>query len=241
MNDTMKKRVLLASILANLGLIVVIAMIVVRLGGINYLAFKMTAGDDENGLVAGRASHFQYLDSRMPAGKIVFLGDSITATAEWSELLNNPNVVNRGIGGDSTKKILARVEAIARQKPSKVFIMAGINDLVTSTIPDTFERYLKIVQIIRKESPETKIYVQSALPVNNSLRNTKRNNSDVVALNVLLMGIEKTEKNVEWLDVRPALADPEGNLSKEYSFDGVHLNGPAYEKWKQLVQPKISG
>jgi lysophospholipase L1-like esterase len=235
-----KKWILSASLLLNVALLASIALFIIKLGGVNYLIFKMTAGDDENGLVAGRASHFKYLDSRMTPGKIVFIGDSITAMAEWSELLNNPNVVNRGIGGDSTKKILVRIEQIARQKPAKIFIMAGVNDLVTSTIPVAFERYSSIVRLIRQESPDTLIYVQSALPVNNDVRTTKRNNQDISALNDMLMGIEKTEKNVKWVDVRPVLTDSAGNLAEENTFDGIHLNGPAYEKWKSVVEPLVA-
>ena len=42
-------------------------------------------------------SQFEVL--RPPASPVVFLGDSITNRGMWSELLGNPRVVNRGIGG----------------------------------------------------------------------------------------------------------------------------------------------
>jgi lysophospholipase L1-like esterase len=56
----------------------------------------------------------------------------------------------------------------------------------------------------------------------------------------MLMGIEKTEKNVKWVDVRPVLTDSAGNLAEENTFDGIHLNGPAYEKWKSVVEPLVA-
>ncbi|MCF6306660.1 MAG: hypothetical protein L3J09_01760 [Flavobacteriaceae bacterium] len=39
---------------------------------------------------------------------IVFLGDSIIESANWDELFNNPNIVNRCISGDKTEGVLTR-------------------------------------------------------------------------------------------------------------------------------------
>src|SRR5262245_42410399 len=65
-----------------------------------------------------------------PHDSIVFLGDSITELCHWSELLQNPSVLNRGIGGDTTQDILNRVDQIYRLRPQKLFLMIGVNDLI---------------------------------------------------------------------------------------------------------------
>jgi len=60
---------------------------------------------------------------------IIFLGNSITAGAEWSELLQNQHARNRGISGDITFGVLERLDEVTEGKPAKVFILIGINDI----------------------------------------------------------------------------------------------------------------
>ena len=85
-------------------------------------------------------------------GDIVFLGNSITAGGkDWSERLNEPNIKNRGIGGDVTEGVLARLDELIYFKPRTVFLLIGINDLWNLT-PDNppaeyvGENILKIAQ-----------------------------------------------------------------------------------------------
>lgn len=37
---------------------------------------------------------------------IVFLGDSIIEGANWDELFDNPNILNRGVSGDTSEDVL---------------------------------------------------------------------------------------------------------------------------------------
>ena len=69
------------------------------------------------------------------ASDIIFLGNSITAHAEWAELLENPHVKNRGISGDITFGVLQRLKEVTEGKPAKVFLLIGIND-ISRNIPD---------------------------------------------------------------------------------------------------------
>ena len=45
-------------------------------------------------------------------GKIIFLGNSITEFGDWQKLLNDTTVVNRGIAGDNTFGVLARLDDV---------------------------------------------------------------------------------------------------------------------------------
>src|SRR5690349_7111909 len=98
---------------------------------------------------------------------IVFLGNSITAGVDWMELLGNPHARNRGISGDITFGVLERLSEVTEGKPAKVFILIGIND-ISRNIPDSLilQNYQQIIQRIKKESPVTKIYFYTLLPVN---------------------------------------------------------------------------
>ena len=46
--------------------------------------------------------------------------------------------------------------------------------------------------------------------------------------------------NIKYLDLNSHFKDSEGNLNREYSSDGLHLNGSGYQKWKNiLIQESI--
>ncbi len=101
--------------------------------------------------------------------EIIFLGNSITDIGEWAEIWKNHNVKNRGISGDNTFGVLARLDEVLSSKPKKIFIMIGINDIAKNT-PDSVivANYKKIIDIITGQSPKTTIIVQSILPTNNN-------------------------------------------------------------------------
>src|ERR1700730_1769722 len=63
--------------------------------------------------------------SKVETASIVMLGDSHTEGAPWRELTGCPNLVNRGIGGDTTAKLLARLDDVLKLKPRAVFLMIG--------------------------------------------------------------------------------------------------------------------
>lgn len=100
-------------------------------------------------------------------GKIIFLGNSITEMGDWKKVLNDSTVINRGIGGDITFGLLNRLKDITNRKPSKIFLLIGIND-IGKDIPETviMDNYLKIIKELHGKCPQTKIFVQSVLPVN---------------------------------------------------------------------------
>lgn len=90
---------------------------------------------------------------------IVFIGNSITNGAEWSELFPQKRVKNRGISGDTSEEVYDRLEAIVKDKPAKIFILIGINDISRGIEVETIVQNMKqIVEKIQNESPKTKIY-----------------------------------------------------------------------------------
>ena len=67
--------------------------------------------------------------------KIVFLGNSIIeAGNNWNEKFGVDNIVNRGISGDFTEGVLARLDEIIYYKPLAVFILIGINSSTLNII-----------------------------------------------------------------------------------------------------------
>ena len=69
--------------------------------------------------------------------KIVFLGDSITeGGGDWNNYFDTKNIVNRGISGDTTLGVLARLNEICFYKPISLFLLIGINDIFNSDSPN---------------------------------------------------------------------------------------------------------
>jgi hypothetical protein len=96
---------------------------------------------------------------------VVMLGDSITAGGEWSELFPYLQIRNRGIAGDTTAGVLARLQQIIDRKPAAVFLKIGTNDLTRGPErPVSYQQYRDIVSRIQAGSPGTDIYLQSVLP-----------------------------------------------------------------------------
>src|ERR1700722_19716232 len=108
----------------------------------------------------------QFAREPIVPGSIIFLGDSITAMADWSKVLNDSTVINGGVGGDITSRVLRRLKDITDRNPSKVFSLLGIND-IRKNIPAVViaDNYLRIIRGIHNKCPKTIIYVQGVLPV----------------------------------------------------------------------------
>lgn len=168
--------------------------------------------------------------------EIIFLGDSLTDRCEWAELFSNPNVKNRGLSGDKTDGVLDRLDEITESKPDKIFIMIGVNDIRHNVkIDSVIKNYNTIIKNIKKESPKTKIIIQSVLPVNNKIGKTKTTNIKVDSLNYLIKEIAK-KFNIPYVDINSKLKDDEGRLDKKYSEDGLHINGKGYLVWKSVIE-----
>lgn len=167
---------------------------------------------------------------------IVFLGDSITDWYPLDVFFEDAPYVNSGIAGNTTKDILDNLEErVYRYNPTKVFILIGTNDykenVKNSDISDDIR---KIVQEIKENRPNAKIYVQSIYPINNSddskinKENVEpRSNSEIEDTNKLIKELCK-EENVTYIDVYSELIASDGALDLRYTKDGLHLNDLGY-------------
>ena len=175
--------------------------------------------------------------------KIIFLGNSITEFGDWQKLLSDPSVINRGIAGDNTFGVLARLEDVNIRQPSKLFIKIGIND-ISQNIPVEIivKNILAIVERVRAKSPATKIYVHSILPTNDNVKNEYpeafNKNDQVRMVNGQLSQKAKTNKFI-YIDLDKEFKDKEGKLNVEYAeSDGLHLNEVGYQTWIRLLKEK---
>lgn len=179
--------------------------------------------------------------SKMPHRKneIVFLGNSITEHGEWQELIPDKPVINRGIGGDNTFGLLARVDEIVAAKPKTIFLLIGINDLARKLPYEVIlKNYRRIISKIRTGSPRTTLYIQSILPLNSSMTKApylEGRNPMQIELNKRLKELCR-EEGLTYIDLHPLFEDENQELKKELSIDGIHLKASAYIMWVNYLK-----
>lgn len=244
--------ILILSIIINILFVLTAVTLITKKGGFPYLIQKISDNfnpkqnkwDDVFApSYVDKTSQFKILPKIENA--IVFLGDSITAQGEWTELLANYNVQNniqnRGISGDTVTRILRRLDIILESKPRQVFVMVGINDLINAkkTIDETIAGYKEILMQFQTVIPNTQVFIQSVLPVNNQVYIFWQDNQNMISLNSKLKVLTQ-EFDYQYIDIFSHLLDSQGQLDAKYTTDGLHLNGQAYLVWKAAIKEYIA-
>ena len=175
--------------------------------------------------------------------KTVFLGNSLTEMFDVQYYFNDTTLLNCGIVGDFSEGLLKRLDAIIKLKPQKLFIEIGINDIIEKiSLPEICSNYEDLINQIRKESPETKIYIQSNLPVIINRPSLFTNSADV---NNLVLQENKNLRvlakkyNCTFIDIYSELIK-EKNMVTLFIPDGIHLTPEAYIIWTRVVKPYLS-
>jgi hypothetical protein len=157
---------------------------------------------------------------------IVFLGTSLTQGFPLQEIFNNCRLKNRGVSGNTTNDILNRLDEVVSGRPAKVFLEIGINDLIQKiSVDSTYYNIKEIITRIKKQSPKTKIYLQSAIPSDKS--------GNTQSLNALT----KTyclAHGITYINLYPAF-DNNGLLKQQLTVDGTHLTAQGYQLWKTEI------
>jgi lysophospholipase L1-like esterase len=165
---------------------------------------------------------------------VVFLGDSITEGGPWEEMFPELRVRDRGIGGDTTAGVLARLEQVTRAQPAKVFLLIGTNDLfLGSSEAEIVANIEEILERLKQETPDTEVYLQSVLPRGADYR------ARVEALNARLAEVA-IERGAGWVDLYPHFLDEQtGAIRAELSNDELHLLGPGYVLWRDQIEALV--
>ena len=198
----------------------------------------------------------EYRDHPIGKNKIVFLGNSITySMRHWDKKFNVKNIVNRGISGDYSDGILERLDEIIYYKPLAVFLLIGLNDFFddNTTRPGRTPEYvakniLTAAKTIKQGSPETKIFIQTIMPINNRQYLDEKPqvnflwstyypsvNQQINATNKIL----KENHEFEIIDLHPLYLNNDQSMKRNLSKDGVHLNENGYNIWIDRVKPLI--
>lgn len=171
-------------------------------------------------------------------GRVIFLGNSITEGGNWSQLFKTTPSLNRGISGDNTFGLLARLDEVLRHKPTKIFLLIGVNDL-SKNIPVSLviQNIFSIAGRVHAESPKTKLYVQSLLPVNPTHKKFParfNKQADIDAINAQLKKYGEP-LHYTFVNINAEFLDASSKLDLKYTTDGLHLNAAGYAHWASFI------
>ena len=178
-------------------------------------------------------------------GAILFVGDSITDDCEWNELFDNPDILNRGIDGNHSASVLSRVHELTRHQATKLFLAVGTNDLPWNTVDQVMANVESFCDILAEESPGTKIYIQSVLPVGPrpmfmDMGDSDEKNRLIVALNERYR-LFCEERGYTYIDNHSLFLSEDGKgLDPVWGSDDLHLKGSAYLVWKKNVEAFVN-
>ncbi|MEP6671792.1 MAG: GDSL-type esterase/lipase family protein [Chthoniobacter sp.] len=171
------------------------------------------------------------------ANSVVFFGDSITQG--WGSLAKDfPNlkVSNRGISGDTTRGLRARLQGdVLDLHPKAVSILIGTNDLDQGGEPEVVVENLKaIVSALHAADPKMPVVINKVMP-----RGPKPDlfPDKIRRLNALYEEAFKNDAQVCFCDTWALFDDGNGSCKKEEFPDMLHPNASGYAKWTTALQP----
>jgi len=168
---------------------------------------------------------------------VVFLGNSITNGSNFQSYFQDVKIVNLGYSGDIIPSMIDRVEMVQAVNPEKIFIMAGTNDLAHVSIEKYVERYTALIIKLKKELPDARLYLQSVLPVNHSMRRDYASNNKIEEANVEVAKLAQ-QYGCTYINLYD-LYEEEGEMKIELTRDGVHLKPEAYGIWADAIRERV--
>jgi len=188
-----------------------------------------------------RVQIFRREAGSIPKDGIVFLGDSITEGFRVKEYFPDLNVINRGISGDKIGGwqyygILDRLDtSVFNLKPKALFILIGINDIVfwDTPEPEMEKGYHAVFAELKRGAHGVEIYIQSLLPT--SGEEFGRFNVKINIWNTKIQSMV-LEYGFVYLDIATVFMDEMGDMNKEMTTDGLHLNEKGYDLWAESIK-----
>lgn len=176
---------------------------------------------------------FSIEDITLEETKIIFnekhamaVGDSMAEGLDCYGVLNKENVVwHRGRRIDTMSADLEKVKAY---NPSFLFLAYGANDIKswTSNVDGWIAKYREAIMKIQSELPNTKIIVNSVLPVSDYATANDPSFTYQPMYNDALKNLAK-ELGIQFLENGVYLAD----RVNSFSADGVHPKVPFFQNW----------
>jgi lysophospholipase L1-like esterase len=172
-------------------------------------------------------------------GAVVFAGDSLTEGFKTlDKAFPNLKVANRGIGGDTSRGLLFRFkEDVLDLNPKAIVLLIGGNDLSAHADPKAIESNIaEMIDMARKQNPSVPIVLCQMTPRDHPKAPTKPGAFEDT--NKRIAKLAEGKENLVLLDLCTPMADADGKpVAEFFGKDKLHLAGPGYAKWAELIKP----
>jgi lysophospholipase L1-like esterase len=178
------------------------------------------------------------------AGRVVFLGDSITDGWNLANYFPGKPYVNRGISGQTTMQMLVRMHPdVIKLRPDAFILLAGTNDIARNTGPETQEMVEDNIRAMCELATTHRIKIILCLltPISDytkTKQSERRPPADIVSLNHWIESFA-SDAHAQVADYFSALVDDKGMLREGYSEDGLHPNAKGYELLAPVAEAAI--
>jgi lysophospholipase L1-like esterase len=161
---------------------------------------------------------------------IAMLGNSLTAYADWDELLGRKDVQNFGVADFSVKQLSwLLANWVIPSKPTFCFINGGQEDIMLGVpLERIAEDYSMILDSLLDNG--IKPVVQSTLMRWEDVEG----NRQTERINQLLKSI-CIKRHIDFINLNTVLSGKNG-LKPQYTTDGMHLNSRGYELWSIMLK-----
>jgi lysophospholipase L1-like esterase len=172
---------------------------------------------------------------------LVFFGDSITQG--WGDDFHGRfpelKVANRGISGDTTRGLLARLDGdVLALNPCGIVLLIGTNDVALKVPPEGIADNVKLLLAkITAHDAKIPIILCQVMPTSAKQR---RPTELIRKLNQLLVDVARGNEQVTVLDTYTLFANSDGEAKPEEFPDLVHPNDIGYAKWRAALWPLLA-
>ena len=184
--------------------------------------------------------------SRQGGVNVVFIGDSITqgwgdtGKSVWEARFAPLGAVNYGIGGDSTRQVLWRIDhgALDGIQPRAVVLAIGTNNLYSDHNDGSDEEIAEgigaVVKAVRAKLPAAHIVLAGILPRQNEYFSGR-----IRKINKLIAPLADANK-LSWVDATDSFAESLGKVKPAlYDADQLHLNAAGYATLAEILAPVL--
>lgn len=179
---------------------------------------------------------------------IAFIGDSIVqnplvdyshlGSIDWNGILGRTDCSNYGIGGQTTRECVARIDELAKKNYDKVVMLCGINDIGRGyTNTEITENYTTMIQALKESNPRIQVYIVSVLPTTPAFYTGMQHK--IVELNTDLAALADSLENVTFVDCHSSFVGDDGYCKEGITFDGLHPNLDGYAIIAQILNPYL--
>ena len=178
--------------------------------------------------------------------KIVFAGDSITASGNWAAAIDFAEVANFAVSGYSTDALLEMIPNIVESKPDIVSVLIGTNDFGNTLLnregADVGARVLAIIEELKKQLPKAKFLLHTILPRGIEDSGVDLGKRIIEANNYLKLN---KQSDIELIDLWAHFVAPDGlSLADQFALPDepilkLHLNDNGYREWITVLLPRL--